>query len=213
MYYGKPFFKYRLYDIQLYLIAVMQNEKWGANMEGKSQLGGYLQAMGALFPPSQISPSLDCIDFENTGDVKDSIKKYLIDNWYDFGMSPDEWKKYPGESFKHEIEKRDFRLVPIYDWESSLEESLNNFLPEVYSQNKNEENEELVQINHLTQNFMYMLKDEFEDMCINRDEIKVMRFDKNDYDFLRHYFCWILFETYIIATNKKVYLIYWGLDD
>jgi hypothetical protein len=182
-------------------------------MESKNRLGGYLQAMASLFPPSQISRSLDCIEFENIGDIHKSIKKYLSDHWYDFSISPAERKKYPGESFRAEIDKIDFHFKLVYDWQNSLEESLLSFLPNVYVQKLNGENQELVQIQHLAKYFIYMLNDELEDENINSQEIEVMKFNKINFDFLRRFFCWMILDTYIIVTNKKIYIIYFGLND
>jgi hypothetical protein len=182
-------------------------------MEGKNQLGGFLQAMSLIYPASVITYSFDCVDFDNIGDVEKSIKKYFCDHWYDFGFPPDEWSKYPGDSFKKEIENKKFHFEVVNNWKHQVEECLNSWFPEIYSKNPLNSNDGLIKITTMPRYFMAMINDEFYDKDIDEDEIEVFKFKVEDYDFLRHYFTWMIYETFIIVTKKKIYIIYVGQDD
>ncbi len=43
--------------------------------------------------------------------------------------------------------------------------------------------------------------------------VKAYRFNRCDYDFIRHCFVWTLIDTFIIVIGSKGYIMYFGFND
>lgn len=101
-------------------------------MEGKNFYAGYLKAISYMERPSVMGRSLDCLDFNYDGDIERSIIKYLTSRYYDFGMSPEMWEKYPDGEFKRVVEETKLNIEVVEEWKEGLQKFLENSFPNVY---------------------------------------------------------------------------------
>lgn len=190
-------------------------------MEGKNFYAGYLKAMSYMEKPNVICRSLDCLDFECNEEIEKSIKNYLASRYYEFGMPPSEWEKYPDESYKKVIEKTKLHLEKVENWKSGLQKFLEHSLPKVYGHRIDDDSGEIIEINVLGNYFIETLKDEIHEISMldeyedvdKNDLVKAYKFENKDYDFLKHCFAWTLLDTFIIVIGSKGYMMYFGYND
>ena len=190
-------------------------------MEGKNFYAGYLKAISYMEEPNVIVRSLDCLDFDYDGDIERSIIKYLANRYYDFGMSPEVWEKYPGDGFKKVVEETKLHIEVVENWKEGLQNFLNNSLPNVYGNRINQQDGEILKINNLGEFFIMIMEDEINEVSwldeyedLEQSEfVKAYRFNRCDYDFICHCFAWTLIDTFIVVIGSKGYIMYFGFND
>ncbi|MFR4582006.1 hypothetical protein [Clostridium cadaveris] len=190
-------------------------------MEGKNFYAGYLKAISYMERSSVMVRSLDCLDFNYDGDIERSIIKYLTSRYYDFGMSPEMWEKYPDGEFKRIVEETKLNIEVVEEWKEGLQKFLENSFPNVYGNRIGEQNGEIIKIDNLDELFILNIEEEINetslmDECGNLDQskfVKAYRFGREDYAFIRYCFAWNLIDTFIIIIGNKGYIMYFGFDD
>lgn len=169
---------------------------------------GYLQAYADL---------KTCIDrnvfytymfesIDNTGNIEESLKKHFAD--VEFVMSPSEILQDMDNNKianKHKkcLDNCRLQLKKIPDWNEDLSKAFTFWIKGLF--NVQDDNSK---IDNAYNCFYDLLSEAFE-----YQKIDVLMFDKEDYEFIRKFFGFVICDIYIFVTCEKIYILSFGLND